>query len=56
MVKSGEIRTDLNQIAVISLLDEWKEKFEKSTKMIENYKDNYGKIADFGQNAKTFKK
>lgn len=48
MVKSGKIRSDLNQIAAITLLDQWKTNFETQSSRIVKYKDNYGKISDFG--------
>lgn len=56
MVKSGKIRADRNQIAVVEFLDTWAEGLYKQQPRIAKYKQQYASIADFGQNAKSFRK
>ncbi len=56
MVRSGKIRQDLNQLAVAKVLDDWTDKFYAATPRLMQFKQTYEKIADFGQNAKAFKK
>lgn len=55
LVRSGKIRADPNQMAVVKVLDEWTDKFYASQPRLVQYKQTYEKIADFGQNAKAFR-
>jgi hypothetical protein len=56
LVSQGKIKSDPNQLAVVDQLDHWTDGFYVKQARLVQYKHSYAAIADFGQNAKAFKK